>query len=67
MNSKLKKAIILLIASFVLSFIFAIVDSYPNYSSAYDLGVLTGEMLKHLAKILAVLGLGALVFVFFKK
>lgn len=67
MISKVTKAIILLIALFILSFIFAIVDSYPNYSSAYDLGYITGAMIKQLVKILGIFGLVVLAFRFFKK
>ena len=67
-NSKVKvtKAILLLGILFVFSSIFAITESYPDYSSAYDLGYLTGKMFGQMIKNFVFLSLGVQAFRYLK-
>lgn len=66
-SSKITKMIIVLITVFILSFIYAVIDSFPTFSSAYDLGKTTGQTFKNMIKILGMLGLVVFVFRYFKK
>jgi hypothetical protein len=56
-KNKILRAIIIIAAAFVLSLLFAFIDSYPTLTSAYDLGRSTAAIFKNLIKILGMLGL----------
>jgi hypothetical protein len=66
-NNKTKKFIIVIITVFILSFIYTIIDIYPTYNSAFDLGYSTGLIFGHMIKILGMLGLIILACKYFKK
>ena len=59
-NSKISRLVSVVFALFILSFIYSLVDNYPNYNSAFDFGRSTGEMFGHLLKILGTIVLLAL-------
>ena len=66
-NNKIWNLVIVIIAVFLLSFIYALIDHYPIYSSSYDIGKSTGLVFKQMIKILGMLGLIILVIRFYKK
>ncbi|RZT95737.1 hypothetical protein EV201_0362 [Ancylomarina subtilis] len=59
-NSKISRLVSVVFALFILSFIYSLVDNYPNYNSAFDFGRSTGAMFGHLLKILGTIVLLAL-------
>ena len=59
--SKTQRIVILTIAVFVISLIYALIDAYPYIHSPYNLGFITGKMFIHLIKVAGVLALIFLV------
>lgn len=66
-RKKITKALVILVAIFVLSMIFAALDSSSQFKTAYDFGFRTGQVYKEMIKILGLLGLFGLAFGFLKK
>lgn len=65
-SSKIKRLILLIIAVFIISLIFTLIDTYPWDLSSYDLGKSTGLMMRHLLKVLVMLGLMTVIIRTFK-
>jgi len=65
-KSKISRLITVVLAIFFLSFLYSLIDNYPNYNSAFDFGKSTGEMFGHMLKILGMIILMALTFRCFK-
>ncbi len=66
-NSKVLRLVIIVIAIFFLSFLYTLIDNYPNYDSVFDFGKSTGQVFGQMLKILGLLGLIVLSFRYFKK
>jgi len=66
-RKKVTKALVILAAIFVLSMIFAALDSSSQSSTVYDFGFKTGQIYKEMIKILGLLGLFGLAFGLLKK
>jgi len=56
-NNRISRLVNVVFALFIFSFIYSLIDNYPTYYSAYELGRSIGEMFGHLLKIL-----GSIVF-----
>lgn len=65
-NNRISRLITVVIAIFILSFLYSLIDNYPNYNSAFDFGKSTGEMFGHMLKILGMIVLMTLTFRCFK-
>jgi len=65
-DSKLVRFSLFIIAIFVISVIFTIIDN-SSYTSAFEAGKATGETMRHFLKISFTLGLIVLMYRLFRK
>ncbi|RXQ95814.1 hypothetical protein EO244_05760 [Ancylomarina salipaludis] len=56
-NNRISRLVNVVFALFIFSFIYSLIDNYPTYQSAFELGRSTGQMFGYLLKIL-----GSIVF-----
>lgn len=64
---KIARLLYLLAAVFVMSFVFALINSKFSQISSYELGKLAGQIMRHSFKIIGILALSVLAIKTFNK
>lgn len=66
-ESRFLKLVLLIIVVFIFSFVFAVIDNGYSNISSFELGMATGQIMKHFLKNLGILALIVLMFRLFRE